>query len=318
MARVFGPTAFVIFNTRCPKKMFLIWTAWAVLAIIWGTTWMAIGVGLETIPPITFAGARFVIGALGLGSVILARRIPLPRNAPDWKLIVSTGLQIFFVGYALQFWGMQYIPSGLSAVIFAIVPLMTMFIAHFRLGDERLTTQKLVGSVVAIIGVTIISREQLRADSSMAGWGILAFVTASAIYANVQVTLKTVAKKVDPNVMATFQMLFGGLMLLALGTGYERGFSGLPWPFEAWMSVFYLAAIGSALAFFLFYWLLQRMEVTKLMSVLLVDPVIAVVLGWIVLQETLDVGELIGSGLTLVGLGVVLVAKTGGGGEVRV
>jgi drug/metabolite transporter (DMT)-like permease len=292
--------------------MLLIWTAWAVLAIIWGTTWLAIGVGLESIPPITFAGTRFVIGALALAPVILVRRIPFPRDAGEWKLIASTGVQIFFVGYALQFWGMQHIPSGLSAVIFAIVPLMTMFIAHFRLGDERLTTQKLVGSLVAVFGVAMISREQLRADSAMAGWGILAFVVASAIYANVQVTLKTAAEKVDPNVMATMQMLIGGLFLLALGAGYEGSPQWLSWSGEAWVAVLYLAVVGSALAFFLFYWLLKRMEVTKLMSVLLVDPVIAVVLGWVVLKETLDGGELVGSVLTLAGLGVVLAAKTEG------
>lgn len=289
--------------------MLLTWTAWAVLAIIWGTTWMAIGVGLETIPPVTFAGARFGIGALGLGVVILLRRTPLPRSADDWKLILSTGVQIFFVGYALQYWGMQFVPSGLSAVIFALVPLLTMFIAHFRLGDERLSMQKIVGSLVAIFGIALISREQLRADSSMAGWGILAFVVASTIYANTQVTIKAAADRVDPNVMATFQMLTGGLMLLALGVGTEGSLNMPAWSVEAWTAVLYLAIVGSALAFFLFYWIMERMEVTKLMSVLLVNPVIAVILGWIVLNETLDAGEIVGSVLTLAGLGVVLGAK---------
>lgn len=289
--------------------MLLIWTAWTVLAIIWGTTWMAIGVGLETIPPVTFAGARFGIGALGLGVVILLRRTPLPRSADDWKLILSTGVQIFFVGYALQYWGMQFVPSGLSAVIFALVPLLTMFIAHFRLGDERLSRQKIVGSLVAIFGIALISREQLRADSSMAGWGILAFVVASTIYANTQVTIKAAADRVDPNVMATFQMLTGGLMLLALGVGTEGSLNMPAWSVEAWTAVLYLAIVGSALAFFLFYWIMERMEVTKLMSVLLVNPVIAVILGWIVLNETLDAGEIVGSVLTLAGLGVVLGAK---------
>lgn len=289
--------------------MLLIWTAWAALAVIWGTTWMAIGVGLATIPPVTFAGTRFVIAALALGVVILLRQTRLPRNATDWKLILSTGVQIFFVGYALQFWGMQFVPSGLTAVIFALVPLLTMFIAHFRLGDERLSAKKVLGSLVAIFGVALISGEQLRADSNMAGWGILAFVVASTIYANAQVTLKAAADRVDPSVMATFQMLTGGLMLLVLGAATEGSPEISAWSVEGWAAVLYLAIVGSAIAFFLFYWIMERMEVTKLMSVLLVNPVIAVILGWVVLKETLGTGEIVGSVLTLAGLGVVLGEK---------
>ena len=109
--------------------------------------------------------------------------------------------------------------------------------------------------------------------------------------------------------MATFQMLTGGLMLLALGVGTEGSLNMPAWSVEAWTAVLYLAIVGSALAFFLFYWIMERMEVTKLMSVLLVNPVIAVILGWIVLNETLDAGEIVGSVLTLAGLGVVLGAK---------
>ncbi len=289
--------------------MILTWAAWTVLAIIWGTTWLAIGVGLESIPPMTFAGARFLLGAAGLAIILLVRKIRLPTSIDDWKLILSTGAQIFFVGYALQFWGMQYVPSGLSAVIFALVPLLTMFIAHFRLGDERLSLSKLGGSIVAICGVALISSEQLKAESPLAGMGVLAFVAASLVYANAQVTLKAASNRVDPNVMATFQMLVGGGLLLVVGAGYEKGLDVSQWSDRALVSLVYLAVVGSSLAFFLFYWLLNRMDVTKLMSVLLVDPVIAVILGWIVLEERLVAFEVVGSVLTLAGLAVVLGAK---------
>ncbi len=283
--------------------------AWIALAMIWGTTFLAIRVGLDTLPPITFACMRFVLGAVLLGVTLRPRGIPLPRSRADWRLIIMTGLQIFALGFALQFWGQQFVPSGLTAVIFAAVPLLTMFIAHFRLGDEKISLQKLTGTLLGISGIGFIFAGQLGAESPWAGWGVVAFIAASGIYAWAQVTVKSSRDRIDPNVMATFQMASGGSVLLVLAIALEGNPMNIDWTRSSILALAYLVVIGSAFAMFLLYWLVQRLEVTKVLSVLLVDPIIAVVLGWIVLGEVLDPMDVLGSVVALSGLALVLRSK---------
>ncbi|MCZ6759405.1 MAG: EamA family transporter [Gemmatimonadetes bacterium] len=281
--------------------------AWILLALIWGTTWSAISIGLQTIPPVTFAGLRFVLGALLLGLTLPIRGIPLPHSRQEWRLLILTGLEIFALGFALQFWGMQYVPSGLSAVVFSAVPLFTMFIAHFKLHNEKITHRKIAGTVIAITGIAFIFSGQLRAESNIAAWGVAAFIVASIIYAHAQVTMKRAGTGIDPNVIATVQMASGGIVLVMLGLTVDGSPLTIEWNRSAVLALLYMAVIGSSLAMFLLYWLARRMEITKVMTVLLADPVIAVALGWIFLGEVLELNDVVGSLLAIAGLAVVLV-----------
>ncbi len=108
--------------------------AWAGLCLIWGSTWLAIKIGLRDLPPIAFAGIRFVIAAALLLALMAVRRLPLPATAGDWRLVLWTGFLTITVNYALVFWGEQYLASGLAALLNATIPLFGL---PWRIGTWR-------------------------------------------------------------------------------------------------------------------------------------------------------------------------------------
>ena len=198
-------------------------------------------------------------------------------------MILVTGAFGLAVSYAAQFWGMQFIPSGLAAVLFSTVPLFTIVFAHAALPSEPLTLGKVCGVTLGIGGVAFIFADQLAANSAGALWGVAACVLGAAALAAAQVAVKARAGKLDPVVLAGLQMAVMGTLLFAVGTATEAGRSH--WTWSAALSLAYLGLIGSSLGFALFYWLLKHMEVTKALSMMLIHPPIAILLGWLVLGE---------------------------------
>jgi drug/metabolite transporter (DMT)-like permease len=280
--------------------------AWLVLSVVWGLTWLAVRIGLDEIPPITFAGIRFLIAAVVLGAVLVVRRVPLPRSSRDWRLLTFTGLLTIGIAYSAQFWGQQYVSSGLTAVMFSTVPLFALMFAHIGLPGEPITKGKLAGALLGLVGVAVIFSDQLETESTLAVWGCLAFVLGSATMALAQVLIKARGTHIDPLLIASYQMTIGGSTLLLVGIAVEGGPVGVSWTPSAIASLAYLSLFGSALAFFLFYWLLRHMQVTKVMSMALVHPLVAVMAGAIVLGETLSWRVAIGATAILGGLAMIL------------
>src|SRR4029453_6898001 len=118
---------------------------WLVLCLIWGSTWLFIKLGLDDLPPFTFAGIRFVIASAILFAIIKARPLSFPRTRADWILLAVTGVLSFSLNYGLLFWGEQYISSGLAALLQATIPAFGLVIAHFYLPGERMTWARIIG-----------------------------------------------------------------------------------------------------------------------------------------------------------------------------
>ena len=147
---------------------------WLILCGIWGSTWLFIKLGLADLPPITFAGIRFVIACTILFSLIRIRRISLPRARADWILLASSGILSFGLNYGLVFWGEQYITSGLAALLQATLPAFGLVFAHFHLPAERLSWTKIGGFVWGLCCVGVVFSNQLRVSGSLALAGGLA------------------------------------------------------------------------------------------------------------------------------------------------
>ena len=282
---------------------------WLVLALIWGSTWLFIKLGLEDLPPFTFAGVRFVIAVLILSAVVILRRRPLPKDWRDWVLIAGTGWLAFTVNYGLLFWGEQRTSSGLAAILQTIIPVFGLVLAHLHLPAERITAPKLVGVVLGIAGVALIFSDQMGTEGSGAFRGSVAIVIGAfgAAYSNVLV--KARGGKIDYAVLAAGQMLFGLVPLLVIGTVYEGNPFKVRWTPLALVSLFYLALVGSAVAFLLYYWLVRHMEVTKTMLIALVTPLIAVSLGMVVRGERLTWRIVAGGACIMAGIGVIVVRR---------
>jgi len=279
---------------------------WLILCGIWGSTWLFIKLGLADLPPLTFAGIRFLVASLILSALILARGVRWPRSRRDWSLIAIVGLLQFTLNYGLVFWGEQYISSGLAAVLQSTFPAFGLVIAHLYLPSERLTTRKVIGVLMGVVGVAIIFSDQLTIAGHLALLGSVALVASAFFGAYSNVLVKAYAREIDPQVLAAGQMIFGFPPLLIIGTATEGNPFRFHWTMTAAISLAYLVVVGSVIAFALYYWLVRHMEVTKTMLIALVTPVVAVLLGMIVLHENLNWRLFVGAACIISGLGLIV------------
>jgi drug/metabolite transporter (DMT)-like permease len=275
------------------------------LCFVWGSTWLAIKVGLGSLPPLTFAGLRFIVAFGLLLAFALARRAEFPKDGKSWQVMLFLGVTQITFPYAFTFWGEQYMTAGLTSLLFATLPFFVVVFAHFMIPDERATASKLVGMLVSFVGVTIIfSQELMPAANSF--WGGIALIAASGSAACANVVGKKYSQSINPTANVVVQIGVGALLLTTAGVALERG---VPLNFSE-ISVFallYLALVGSAFGFIALYWLFTRMEVTKTSLFSFITPIVAVLLGWLLLGERVDPNVAVGGSLILVG--VVLVNR---------
>jgi len=282
---------------------------WLILCGIWGSTWLFIKLGLADLPPITFAGIRFVIACTILFSLIRIRRISMPRARADWILLACSGILSFGFNYGLVFWGEQYITSGLAALLQSTLPAFGLVFAHFHLPAERLSWTKIVGVVLGVVGVGVVFSNQLTVAGSRALAGCVALILSAMFAAYSNVLVKAYGKHLNPAVLSAGQMFFGLLLLLAVGIPLEGNPFRFHWTPIAVVALLYLAIVGSVIAFLLYYWLVLNMDVTKSMLIALVTPVVAVILGMIVLDEEFGWRTLAGGAMIILGIGLIVVRK---------
>jgi drug/metabolite transporter (DMT)-like permease len=282
---------------------------WLILCGIWGSTWLFIKLGLADLPPFTFAGIRFVLASSILALMILARGVRWPRSRGDWILIAISGALQFSFNYGLVFWGEQHISSGLAAVLQSTFPVFGFLIAHLYLPYERMTTAKLIGVLLGFFGVVVIFSDQLSIAGRMALLGSVALVASALFGSYSNVLVKAYGRKIDPQVLAAGQMICGFPPLLVLGIATEGNPFRFHWTFMAVLSLAYLVIVGSVIAFALYYWLVRHMDVTNTMLIALVTPVVAVVLGMIVLHEKLNWRLFAGGACIISGISLIILRK---------
>jgi drug/metabolite transporter (DMT)-like permease len=282
---------------------------WILLCLIWGSTWIVIKFGLVDLPPITFAAARFLVAGLILAVIIAVKKVPLPKGKAEWRLMAFTGLLQFSINYSMVFWSEQYISSGLAAVLQATIPVFGLMFAWKLLPSERVTPLKITAIIVGIIGVTLIFVDQLAVQSFMAFAGSVGIVVGALAAACASILVKAKASRIDPLMIVFSQILFGLPPLVIYAFAAEGSFIDHNWSRTAIFSVLYLSIIGTIAAFWCYYWLLQRIESTKAMIISLVTPLIAVIIGSIVLGETLAPQTFFGGSLIIASIGLIIFRK---------
>ncbi|HZM14648.1 MAG TPA: EamA family transporter [Candidatus Krumholzibacteria bacterium] len=290
-----------------PRIPWLVVVAYAGMCLIWSSTWTVIKFGLRGAPPLTAVSVRFVIAALLLALVLLARRLRLPEVRRFWWLSLTLGITQVAIPYILVYCAEQRISSGLTAVLYSTMPLVVALLARVFLGD-RLTTAKLVGIAAGIGGVVLIFSDNLHAES---GIGVGAVLVSVLFASSSSVLTKRHGTTYDPQVLLLPTFLVGGLVTLALAAPLERSdprrYDGL-----TWMTILYLAVVGSVLAFSLYLWVLRRVEVTVVSYQTFVIPILATLLGWLLLDETITARTGLGAALILTGIAVATVHASRG------
>src|SRR5712692_6792011 len=186
------------------QRKLAIVAAYAVLCVVWSSTWLAIKVGLRDLPPISFVAIRFVIAVAVLMAVSIGHVRLLPRQRSDYVLLAVTGVLMFALNYGLLFWGELHVSSGLAAVLQATIPIFGMTFAHWMLPDEPMRLQRLVGALLALAGVAVICARLLNFSGLLAFWGGVGISLGGAGAAFSNVVLKKRAIQIAPAMLAAW------------------------------------------------------------------------------------------------------------------
>ena len=279
---------------------------WIILCLVWGTTWLFIKVGLEDLPPLLFASLRFSLAIIVVGVIIYQQKIPLPKTKSEWRLLAITGFLQFTVNYSLVFWSELYITSGLAAVLQATIPVFGLILAWIYLPEEKITGLKVFALFFGVLGVGIVFIEQLRVNSIMAFWGSVGIVIGAYAAAHASILTKAKGGAIHPASLVFGQMICGTIPVIFIALLREGNPLNYNYSWLAIISILYLSIFGTVLTFWLYYWLLDKIESSKAMTIALVTPLIAVVCGSIFLGEQLFFQTLIGGVLILGSVGLIV------------
>ena len=279
----------------------LTWLGFLIISTVWGSTWLAIKIGLRTVPPFYAAGLRFLVASAVLYVIVRMRRLPIPFTPDAQRVYFAVGILSFAVPFALAYWGQQFIPSGLGSILYCVFPLCVAVFSHFLLANERLDLYKTIGTLLGFAGILIVFSPDLSLPDSSAIPGMAAILLGATMQAYALVITKKHGQGISPITMTFVGMVIGAVILLLLGAAFESG-SSIVWTGEAVGSILYLAIIGSVLAFVSYYWLLKRIDAVYLSLTSFINPIIAVILGAIILNERLASTVLAGAALVLAGI----------------
>jgi drug/metabolite transporter (DMT)-like permease len=281
-----------------------IYALYALLVLIWSSTWVAIKFGLEDSPPLLGAGARFTLAGIVLLAYAVVARRPLRT---DWVLAALLAVAPFAFAYGLVYWGEQHIPSGLAAVLFGVLPLYTAILAGIFLPEEPLRRRLILGVLVAIGGLALAFAESLELgddELALAGAAALALSPLGATAGSIGQKLR--AAELDPVVLNGWGMLGGGLLLLTV-SALGESWGEFAWTPESIGSILYLAILGSAVTFVALTVLLRHLTVQALSFLAMLLPFGALMFGALLYDEAITWRALAGAGLVAAGL---LIAQT--------
>ena len=271
------------------------------LALVWGSSFAAIEIGLTTLPPILFAALRFDLAALLFVGVVLALGLPWrPRSHADWLAIAVGGGILIGAHFALLFLGQSYVSSGVAAIVLSLTPIVTPPLALAVLPRERLRAPAVVGLALGLAGVVVIA----TAGGSLSGQGIgVALLFGSAVtFAIGSVLTERLTGNLPMLSVQAWAMGVGALLLHALSAMHpaERLTATTVTP-EAVAALAYLGVVATGGGFFIYFVLLERIGATELSLVNYAVPIVAALVGWAALGERLTVGTAGGFGLILCG-----------------
>lgn len=279
------------------------------LVLIWGTTWAAIRVGLEGVPPFTGAFLRFTLASLVLLPLAPRFKAKLTGGRREWRVWIASGLLTFAGSYGVVYWSEQWVPSGLAAILFATYPILVTAMAWVLLPGERMRPLGLVGIALGFVGVAIIFSEDLRRlGGPNVAKAAIVFLLSPASSALGSVLAKRWGKGIHPIAMTVVPMALGAAALGACALAFEVG-RPLHFTSTAIGSIFYLAIVGTAIAFSLYFWMLSHFAATKLSLITYGTPVVAVLLGTVWLHEPITLRVVLGAITVLAG--VLLASQRG-------
>jgi drug/metabolite transporter (DMT)-like permease len=279
----------------------VVYSLYGLLVLIWSSTWVAIKIGLEDSPPLLGAGVRFALAGLVLLAVAAVQG---RRLRTDWMLATVLAVAPFAFAYGLVYWGEQYVPSGLAAVLFGILPLYTALLGSVLLHDEPLRAALLVGVMIGIGGLALAFLESVELGSAdRAALGATALALAPLGAAVGSIAQKRHAAELDAVVLNGWAMLLGGVLLFA-ASAVSESWGEFAWTAESVGSIAYLAVFGSAIAFVTLPVLLREISALATSFLAMLLPFGALIFGALLYDESITPRAVGGAVLVAAGLAI--------------
>jgi drug/metabolite transporter (DMT)-like permease len=276
--------------------------AFAAIYFVWGSTFLAIRVGVHEVPPFLLAAARFLVSGVVLFGWMRLRGTPSP-SGPQWAGATLLGTLIFLVDYGCLFWAEQRVPSGIAAVVLATIPVFITLLEIVFLRTQRLTVRLGLALLVGLCGVAVLTVHSFSfGEVPINRGGALALLVASFTWSVATILTRRLSLPASKPMSAAAQMITGGIQLtvLAAVTGEFVGFHPQAISAKAWIALLYLIVAGSIVGFTAYVWLLHHESPTKVGTYAYVNPVVAVALGYFVGGEAVGPRTLVGALFVLI------------------
>jgi drug/metabolite transporter (DMT)-like permease len=284
--------------------------AFAVIYLVWGSTFLAIRIGVEQVPPFLLAALRFFVAGVLMFAWTLSRREALPTRR-QWLSIALLAFLIFVVDYGLLFWAEQRVASGIAAVMLATIPVFTALAEIAILGTRKMTLRLALALLAGLAGVAVLTLRGLGVSGApvetVSACAIIVGALAWSIASALTRKLPLPSSKLTSSAA---QMTMGGAMLFlaSLSRGELQGFHLSAVTPAAWWALVYLILAGSILGFTVYLWLLHHESPTHVSTYAYVNPVVAVFIGYFFASEPLGMRTMLGSALVIVGVILITTA----------
>ncbi len=290
----------------------MLWAALATIYVVWGSTYLAIRIMVETMPPLLGAGARFAVAGAVFLAILAWRggrsRVRISRAQALGAALV--GNLLCFGGNGLVTVAEQEVPSGLTALIIGSVPLWVVLL---RLGEgDRPARGTLAGVIVGLVGLALLVLPGDRPDGAPL-WGVLLIVLAAVLWASGSFYSKRITLPADPWISTAWQMLIAGATMLAAGViaGEASGLEPSKFSTDSLLAFAYLITFGAMLAYTAYTWLLSNAPISTVTTYAYVNPVIALALGAAILSEELTLVVLLGAAAIVAAVATVVREESG-------
>ena len=278
-----------------------IWTALIAVYIVWGSTYLAIRYAVETIPPFMSAGLRFLISGVILVVWRRAAGDEMPTRR-QWRSLAIIGMLLLLGGNGLVSWAEQTIPSGIAALLIGAVPMFMIVAEALRPGGVKPTVRVIVGLLIGLAGIyLLVGPSEFAGDLHLNVSGVIALLIACSLWASGSVYSKHAELPKSALMMTGGEMLMGSVALLTVSAlaGEFRNFNLLQVTRSSWLGLAYLIAFGSMIGFVCYGWLLQNAPISLVATYAYVNPIVAVFLGNLFLQEPLNLRVILATGIII-------------------